>query len=67
MPMEKLRTHKFDTRPFSFGLVVLPKFNALTLSSLIDPLRIANYCDGRKLYTWQYLSGVKFPIKPRVV
>ncbi len=55
--MEMLPPGKRDTEPYSFGLVLLPKFSALTLSSLVDPLRIANYCDGRKLYDWQYLSA----------
>lgn len=42
--------------PFRFGFVLLPKFSSLTLSSLVEPLRIANYCDGRRLYQWTYLS-----------
>lgn len=42
--------------PFRIGIVLLPKFSSLTLSSLVEPLRIANYCDGRQLYRWQYLS-----------
>jgi len=44
------------TRPFRFGLVLLPKFSSLTLSGLVEPLRIANYCHGQPLYQWTYLS-----------
>lgn len=42
--------------PFRIAFVLLPKFSSLTLSSLVEPLRIANYCDGNPLYRWSYLS-----------
>ncbi len=42
--------------PFRFAFLLLPKFSSLTLSALVEPLRIANYCDGRQLYQWTYLS-----------
>ena len=42
--------------PFRIAFVLLPKFSSLTLSSLVEPLRIANYCDGSQLYQWSYLS-----------
>ena len=42
--------------PRKFGLVMLPKFSSLTLSSLVEPMRIANYCSGRRYYQWTYLS-----------
>jgi len=42
--------------PFRIAFVLLPKFSSLTLSSLVEPLRIANYCDGTELYQWSYLS-----------
>ena len=41
---------------FRIAFVLLPKFSSLTLSSLVEPLRIANYCDGNQLYQWSYLS-----------
>jgi transcriptional regulator GlxA family with amidase domain len=28
-----------------------------SLSSMVEPLRIANYCSGQHLYEWQYLSA----------
>lgn len=42
--------------PFRFAFVLLPKFSSLTLSSLVEPLRIANYCSGGELYHWTYVS-----------
>ena len=45
-----------SAKPFHFAVVLLPKFSPLTLSSLIEPLRIANYCDGEALYQRIYLS-----------
>ena len=42
--------------PFRIAFVLLPKFSSLTLSAMVEPLRIANYCDGRQLYRWSYLS-----------
>lgn len=41
---------------FTFAFVILPKFSTFTLSCLIEPLRIANYCDGKELYNWKLLS-----------
>ena len=45
-----------DSTPFTFAFVILPKFSGLTVSSLVEPLRIANYCAGEELYQWRYLS-----------
>lgn len=45
-----------DNSPFSFAFVILPKFSALSVSALVEPLRIANYCAGEELYHWHYLS-----------
>ncbi|MDH3480886.1 MAG: GlxA family transcriptional regulator [Gammaproteobacteria bacterium] len=42
--------------PFRVAFVLLPKFSSLTLSCLVEPLRIANYCAGRELYRWSYVS-----------
>ena len=48
---------------FTFSFVLLPKYSSLTLAALVEPLRIANYCDGRNLYGWRYLSpgGTEIP------
>ncbi|MAJ36187.1 MAG: hypothetical protein CBC12_13795 [Candidatus Puniceispirillum sp. TMED52] len=36
--------------------VVLPRFNMNSLTTLIEPLRIANYISDKPLYEWQFLS-----------
>jgi AraC family carnitine catabolism transcriptional activator len=43
--------------PFRVAFVLLPKFSSLTLSALVEPLRIANYCGGADLYRWTYVSA----------
>jgi transcriptional regulator GlxA family with amidase domain len=45
-------------RPASarIGILLLPPFNALATMALVDPLRAANYIDGRRLYEWDFLS-----------
>jgi transcriptional regulator GlxA family with amidase domain len=47
----------FRKSRFTFAFVLLDKFNMLSLSALVEPLRIANYCSGRDLYGWRYLSA----------
>ena len=56
------------------GFVLLQKFSMFSLSALVEPLRIANYCSGKKLYDWSFLSadgkavptstGVPVPTQP---
>jgi len=41
----------------TYAFVLLHKFNMLSLSALLEPLRIANYCSGRNLYGWRFLSA----------
>ena len=50
-------TSKTWTPRSSYAFVLLHKFNMLSLSALIEPLRIANYCSGRNLYGWNFLSA----------
>jgi len=42
--------------PFSCAFVRRPKFSGMSISALVEPLRIANYCAGEELYQWHYLS-----------
>jgi AraC family carnitine catabolism transcriptional activator len=51
-----LNTGTAESR-YSFAFVLLDKFSMFSLSSLLEPLRIANYCSGRNLYTWRFLSA----------
>ena len=46
-------THECRT----FAIFLTSKFSLLTLTSLIDPLRIANNCSGKLLYKWEFLSA----------
>ncbi len=41
---------------FTFAFVLLQKFSMFSLSAMLEPLRIANYCSGRDLYGWRFLS-----------
>lgn len=43
-----------NTRHLSVGLVLLPRFNMMTLTSVIEPMRIANYLAPEKLFSWEY-------------
>lgn len=45
-----------DSAPLSFGILVLPKCNMLSLASCIDPMRAANRRAGRPLFTWHLVS-----------
>jgi transcriptional regulator GlxA family with amidase domain len=45
-----------DNRPLSFAFVILPKFSTMTVASLVEPLRIANYCASQEIYSWHFLS-----------
>ncbi len=43
--------------PAEFLVLLLPGFSQLCLSSLIDPLRLANSLSGRKLFRWRLVSS----------
>lgn len=38
------------------GVILLPSYNCLATSALLDPLRAANYVAGQPLYTWDFVS-----------
>lgn len=41
----------------TFAIFLTSKFSLFTLTSLIDPMRIANNCSGKILYRWEFLSA----------
>jgi AraC family carnitine catabolism transcriptional activator len=46
------------TKPqFTFAFILLDKFSMFSLSALVEPLRIANYCSGQNLYGWHFCSA----------
>ncbi len=49
--------------PEHFAVLALPRFSALTLAAVIEPLRVANRAANRTLYTWSLLSedGAEVP------
>lgn len=42
--------------PVNVKIVVIPRFNMLTLTAFIEPMRIANYLSPDPLYSWQFYS-----------
>ncbi len=45
-----------DNRPQKFAFVLIPRFNMMSLTTTLEPLRIANYFSGQSLYEWCFLS-----------
>jgi AraC family transcriptional regulator, glycine betaine-responsive activator len=45
------------TSPTHISFVLIPRFNMLTLTTLIEPMRIANYLAPAQLYEWEYRSS----------
>lgn len=40
------------TVPVRYGFLLLPQYSMIALSSVLEPLRMANQLSGRKLYEW---------------
>ncbi|KRB31041.1 hypothetical protein ASD99_21825 [Mesorhizobium sp. Root695] len=52
----ELASHPGEHEPISFIVLLFPGFSQLCLSSLIDPLRLANSLSSRTLFRWQVVS-----------
>lgn len=50
------------TSPTHVGFVMIPRFNMLTLTTIIEPMRIANYLAPKQLYQWDYRSPEPGPV-----
>jgi transcriptional regulator GlxA family with amidase domain len=48
--------------PRLFAFLVLPRFNMMTLSTMIEVLRMANTAAGRPLYEWDLLAFDPSPV-----
>jgi transcriptional regulator GlxA family with amidase domain len=46
-----------SSKPQTVTVVTIPRFNMLTLTAFIEPMRIANYLSADALYTWDYRSA----------
>ena len=44
------------------GLLLVPQFSMMAFTSLIEPMRVANRCAGRTLYSWQILTRDGQPV-----
>lgn len=57
-----------DTAPLSvqgqqtFGFLLVPQFSMISLSALLEPLRMANWIAGRELYRWELFSRDGAPV-----
>lgn len=55
--MSRLLSSDSEMKLTRFAFVLLPRFSSLTVSNLVEPLRIANYCAGKPIYSWQFVSA----------
>jgi transcriptional regulator GlxA family with amidase domain len=47
-----------SSRPTRINLVLIPRFNMMTLTTVIEPMRVANYLAPQQLYEWDFRSPV---------
>jgi transcriptional regulator GlxA family with amidase domain len=43
-------------RPYRVGFLVFPRFSMIALSSVMEPLREANWVSGKRLYDWVLIT-----------
>lgn len=43
--------------PLNVSFVLIPRFNMMTLTTMIEPMRIANYLAPQPLYQWEFRSA----------
>ena len=48
--------------PYETAILVVPQYSQLSLSTLVEPLRMANTVAGRKLYNWTLYSPSGGPV-----
>jgi transcriptional regulator GlxA family with amidase domain len=44
------------------GLILVPQYSMMALTSLIEPMRVANRCTGRTLFDWRLLTPDGAPV-----
>src|SRR5687768_15780311 len=50
-------------RPQRFGLLLVQGFSHLAMAAAVEPLFVANWIAGRKLFSWNTLSTDGFAVK----
>lgn len=45
------------TRTLKVAFVLVPRFNMMTLTAAIEPMRVANYLSSETLFEWEYRSA----------
>lgn len=45
-----------------YGFLLLPRYSMIALSSMLEPLRMANQISGRRLYDWTMLTADGRPV-----
>ncbi len=45
-----------QTKLLRYAFVLIPRFNMMTVTTMIEPLRIANYLSSSPRYQWEFLS-----------
>src|SRR5258706_5377425 len=45
-----------STNPIQISFILIPRFNMLTLTTIIEPMRIANYLAPQQFYRWDHRS-----------
>lgn len=51
-----------EFRPTYVSHVLIPRFNMMTLTAIIEPMRTANYLASEQLYRWDYRSPQPGPV-----
>ncbi|MFT4649995.1 MAG: transcriptional regulator GlxA family with amidase domain [Flavobacteriales bacterium] len=54
MPENKIEN--IDHQLSKIAFVLIPRFNMMTLTTMIETLRVANYLSPQPLYDWRYIS-----------
>lgn len=45
------------SKPKHFSFVLLPRFNAMTMTTVIEPMRIANYLASEEIFVWDFRAS----------
>ena len=54
--MTSISNPHHENAPIRAAFVLLPRFNMMTLTGLIEPMRIANYLSPAPQFQWQFVS-----------